>query len=228
VSRTPGEQLAEARDALTRRKWPRAVNLFSALAGTTLGRPEFPEVKYRLGLAHAGLKDYPASEKELSIVVREYPESEWADDALLAAADGFAAQIRSSQLDQTVTWEALDKVREFFRKFPESDLTPRARELLVRVRTHLATKDYDNGRLYLRLGDGPAARSYFESILRDYSDTPLVTAAQFGIGESYRKEKQPEAAIAAYRAVVDGSADDDLEKRSLERIRELEARKGSR
>ncbi len=226
VSRTPDAQLAEARDSVARHKWNRAVSQLSALSGTTLGRPEFPEVKYRLGLAYAGLKDYPASEKELSVVVREYPASDFADDAQLAIAEGFAAQIRSSQLDQTVTWQALDKIREFFRRFPDSDLAPRGREILARVRTQLARKEYDNGRLYLRLGDGPAARTYFEGILRDYADTPLATAAQFGVGESYRKENRFDEAIAAYRAVLDANAEAELVRKSGERIRELESRKG--
>jgi outer membrane protein assembly factor BamD len=223
---TTEEQLAAARADLQREKWSRAVESYTTLCAITEGTLRYPEAKFGLGRAYAGLRDYPAAERELNVVIREHPESEWADDALYAIAETYAEQMRPSQLDQTATWQAVEKVRDFLRRFPESELVPQARALLSRVRGHLAKKDYENGALYLKLGDGLAARTHFEAILRDYADTSWARPAQFGVGEALRKEERFDEAIAAYRAVVDAAPDDELGRKSRERIRALEARGG--
>lgn len=217
-------KLASARAQLERGKWSRAAREYQILAGVLEGTLRYPEVKYGLGRAYAGLKDYPAAEREFTVVLREYAASEWADDALFATAEIYAAQMRPSQLDQTATFQAIEKVREFLRRFPESDRVPEAQALLLEVRSRLARKEYENGRLYLRLGDGLAARTYFLSVVNEYHDTPWSAAAQFGIAESYEKEGRRDEAIAAYRAVVEGWSGNDLARESLDRIRALEAR----
>ena len=223
---TTDQKLVSARADLEAGKWARAAEKFRILAGVYRGTPQFPEVQYGLGRAQAGLKDIPSAERDLGVVVREYPDSEWADDALLAIAEAYVAQIRPSQLDQTNTVQAIDRLHEFLRRFPEGPLVPRAQALLVQARSQLAKKEYENGRLYLRLGDGPAARAHFDTVLSEYADTPWLAAAQFGIGEAYEKEERPVEALAAYRAVVEGYPTDQLARASLERIKEIEARRG--
>ncbi len=222
---TTDQKLDSARADLEARKWGRAVEKFRILAGVYRGTAQFPEVQYGLGRAYAGLEDIPSAERELGVVVREYPESDWADDASLAIAEAYVGQIRASQLEQTTTYQAIDRLREFLRKFPGSALAPEAESLLVISRSQLAKKEYENGRLYLRLQDGPAARVHFETVLREYADTPWCAAAQFGMAEALCEEERADEALAAYRAVVERDSTGDLARSSLERIQAIEARR---
>lgn len=219
------EQLAEARRDLAEREWSRAAKRFQTLSGSLDGTPLFAEVKYGLGKAYAGLGDYPAAERELNTVIREYPESEFADDALFTLAEALWDQSKPSQLDQTVTNQTIDKLREFLNRYPESDRLDDARALMLKARSRLAQKEYDNGALYLRLGDTIAARAYFTSVLRDYADTEWAGAAQFGMAEADRKDGNLDGAADGYRAVVSTWPSSEAARRSEERLRQIASKK---
>jgi outer membrane protein assembly factor BamD len=223
---TTDQKLASARADLAAREWRRASEKFRILAGVYRGTPQFPEVQYGLGRALAGMGDTPAAERELSVVVREYPDSEWADDASFAIAEVYVGQMRPSQLEQTSTYQAIDRLREFLRRFPQSPLEGDAQGLLVKARSQLAKKEVENGRLYLRLGDGPAARVHFETVLHEYADTPWRTEAQFGLARAFCEEFRLDEALAAYRAVVEIDSTGDFGRRSRERIKEIETKGG--
>jgi len=219
------EQLAAARRDLADRDWSRAATRFQTLSGLLDGTPLFAEVKYGLGKAYTGLGDYPAAERELNTVIREYPDSEWADDALFTLAEALWDQSKPSQLDQTVTNQTIDKLREFMSRYPESGRMPDAQALLLKARGRLAQKEYDNGALYLRLGDTIAARTYFTTVLHEYADTEWAAGAQFGMAEADRKDGKLSEAAEGYRAVAGTWPSSELARRSEERLRELTAKK---
>ena len=218
---TPEEQLAEARRDLAERKWSRAAREFQSLAGTLDGTPYYPEVKYGLGRAYAGMGDYPAAERELSLVTREYPESDWADDALYELAAALWEQSKPAQLDQSTTNQTIDKLREFMNRFPESNRYSEAQALMLTARSRLAQKEYENGKLYLKLGDVMAPQTYFGSVLSEYGDTDWAAWAQLGMGDVHRKDGDFEAAIAAYQAVVSGWPEHPATREAEERLRKL-------
>ena len=226
VRLAPEDQLNQARRDLADRKWSRAAKEFQTLAGVLDGTSYYPEVKYGLGRAYAGDGDYPAAERELNIVIREYPESEWADDALYELAAALWDQSKPSQLDQSTTHQTIDKLREFLNRFPESNRYDEAQALLLAARSRLAQKEYENGRLYLKLGDILAPQTYFQSVLTEYGDTDWAAWAQLGMGEVECKDGNAEAAAAAYRAVVSGWPDHPAAREADDRLRMLSAKVG--
>jgi outer membrane protein assembly factor BamD len=221
-------QLERAREDLAREDWGDAATKFQILAGSLDGTAHYPEVKLGLGRAYCKMKDYPAAERELNLVVRDYAESEWADDAAFTLAECEYDQIRPSQLDPTAAHRAVDELRGFLVRYPDSNRLADATRLLRDARDHLAKKDYENGRLYLRLGDPPAARKYFEGILADYGDTSWAAWAQFGLGEAAEKEGRRDEAILAYRAVVERWPAHELAARSRDRLARLESGESTR
>jgi outer membrane protein assembly factor BamD len=223
---TTEQKLASAQADLADRKWSRAVEKFRILAGVYRGAPQFPEVQYGLGKAYAGLEDIPAAERELSVVVRDYPASPWADDALFTIAEAYGTQIRPSQLEQSGTLQAIEKLRDFLRRFPDSERVPEAQALLLKARGQLAKKEIENGRLYLKLGDGQAAGVHFETVLRDYPDTEWAAEARFGIARAFCKEGDTDQAKIAFQAVIQQDPNSDFARKSLEQIKRIDAMKG--
>lgn len=223
---TQEEQLAEARRDLADRKWSQAAKEFQTLAGTLDGTPYYPEVKYGLGRAYAGQGDYPAAERELNIVTREYPESEWADDALYELAAALWVQSKPAQLDQTTTDQTIEKLREFLNRFPESNRYDEAQALLLEARSRLAQKEYENGKLYLKLGDFIAPQTYFQSVLSEYGDTDWAAWAQLGMGDVKRKDGDLEAASAAYNAVISGWPEHPAAREAQDRLRTMNSKFG--
>ncbi len=87
----------------------------------------------------------------------------------------------SFQRDQKQTKRALDQLQMFLEDFPQSELTQEAEEAIGALRIKLAEKDYEVGRLYLKLEEYESALIYFRSVLNHYYDTDFADDARIGI-----------------------------------------------
>ena len=87
----------------------------------------------------------------------------------------------SYQRDQKQTKRALDQLQMFLEDFPQSELAQEAEEAIGELRIKLAEKDYEVGRLYLKLEEYESALIYFRSVLIHYYDTDFADDARIGI-----------------------------------------------
>ena len=87
----------------------------------------------------------------------------------------------SYQRDQKETSRALDLLQMFIEDFPLSDFTEDVNEAITDLRIKLAQKDYEIGRLYLKLEEYESALIYFRSVLNHYYDTSFSDDARIGI-----------------------------------------------
>lgn len=85
------------------------------------------------------------------------------------------------QRDQSQTHRALDQLQMFIEDFPQSRFTEEAEETMGELRNKLAKKDYEVGRMYLKLEEHEPALLYFQSVLNSYYDTPYADEARIGI-----------------------------------------------
>ena len=69
----------------------------------------------------------------------------------------------------------------FIDDFPESDLIPDAEDAILSSRLKLAQKDYESGRMYLKLEEYESALIYFQSVLNHYYDISFADDARIGI-----------------------------------------------
>ena len=69
----------------------------------------------------------------------------------------------------------------FIEDFPESDLIDDAENAMLALRLKLAQKDYEVGRMYLKLEEYDSALIYFRSVLNHYYDTSFSDDARVGI-----------------------------------------------
>ncbi len=87
----------------------------------------------------------------------------------------------SYQRDQKQTNRALDQLQMFIEDFPKSELVQDADKAIVKLRIKLAEKDFEVGRLYLKLEEYESALIYFRSVLNNYYDTDVADDARIGI-----------------------------------------------
>ena len=85
------------------------------------------------------------------------------------------------QRDQSQTLNALEQLQMFIDDFPESDFIPDAEDAILSTRLKLARKDYEVGRMYLKLEEYESALIYFQSVLNHYYDIPFADDARIGI-----------------------------------------------
>jgi outer membrane protein assembly factor BamD len=69
----------------------------------------------------------------------------------------------------------------FIEDFPESDSINDAEEAIGSLRLKLARKDYETGRIYLKLEEYESALVYFQSVMNQYYDTGVSDDARIGI-----------------------------------------------
>ena len=87
----------------------------------------------------------------------------------------------SYQRDQKQTKRALDQLQMFLEDFPQSELVQDAEKAITELRIKLAEKEFEVGRLYLKLEEYDSALIYFRSVLEHYYDTSFSDDARIGI-----------------------------------------------
>ena len=75
----------------------------------------------------------------------------------------------------------------FIEDFPKSGLVTDAESAILDLRLKLARKDYEVGRMYLKLEEYDSALVYFKSVLNHYYDTAIADDARIGIVFTHEK-----------------------------------------
>lgn len=197
------EAFDRAQDALTRRKYDRAVELFR----TTLDFGRTGEVAddAQLGLAraYAGSRQYLLAGAEFTRFVDLYRTDPRVEEAAYERILAYAALSPTYELDQTDTATAMTYIDGFLTLYPASPNAPAAQALLAEMREKLARKQYEEGRLYER-------RDLFEASVLSYR----------GVLETYPTSAYADdALLGALRAQV-SLADNSVRARQEARYRE--------
>jgi outer membrane protein assembly factor BamD len=87
----------------------------------------------------------------------------------------------SHQRDQKQTKKALEQLQMYLEDFPQSERVIDAEKAIAELRIKLAEKDFEVGRLYLKLEEYESALIYFRSVLNNYYDTDFADDARIGI-----------------------------------------------
>lgn len=112
-------------------------------------------------------------------------------------------QISDVYRDQGRTQKALDALQEVIRRFPTTLYAQDAQAKIALARDHLAGKEMDVGRYYLKRGHYVAAINRFRGVVEKYQQTSHTPEALHRLVESYlalgvETEAQAAAAVLGY------------------------------
>src|ERR1700759_5274130 len=118
-------------------------------------------------------------------------------------AISYYVQIVDVGRDQKTTALALKALEDVVRRFPDSKYARDARLKLDFTRDHLAGKEMEIGRYYLRRGDYLAAMNRFKRVIENYQTTTHVPEAlerlvECDLALGLNKEAQENAAVLGY------------------------------
>jgi outer membrane protein assembly factor BamD len=119
---------------------------------------------------------------EYATLTRLYPSSPYIRHARFMIARCYSELSPTPGLDQESTRRAIDECQSFLETAGRGggdSLTMLATSMLTELRTKLATKDLNDGTLYLRMGHPKSAIVYFDQVLERYYDTPLAEEALY-------------------------------------------------
>ena len=193
----------EARDLLDNKEYKSAVSAFEEVERQ---HPESPwavdsQVMSAFSSYRAG--DYDTAIGTLDRFVKLYPNHESTPYAYYLMALCSYEQISDVGRDQKMTQEALQALREVVRRFPDTSYARDAKIKLDLTVDHLAGKEMEVGRYYLRQRDYVAAANRFRNVVENYQTTSHVPEALHRLVETYlklgvREEAQRYAAVLGH------------------------------
>ncbi len=131
-------------------------------------------------------KNYETALSEFNFLITQFPNSEHVEEAEFRIAEIYMLKIKSVEHETEDLKEALDKIEDFLRKYPESEFIEEAKAMKNEVRNLLAEKIFRIGELYENLGKFESAKIYFEEVIKEYPDTYWAELAENKINKDKR------------------------------------------
>lgn len=147
--------------------------------------------------------DYEDSLETVDRFLSIHPGNKDAAYAYYIRAMDYYERIRDVGRDQDITRNALNALEDVVRRYPDTEYARDARLKLDLTHDHLAGKEMDVGRYYLRRGEQIAAINRFNTVLEQYQTTSHTPEALHRLVEAYLQlgivpEAQRYAAVLGY------------------------------
>lgn len=182
----PAEALyQQAFDRMELSDWDRAVLLFQEVERQHPFSPWARRAMLMASYAHYRSTNHEASIANAQRFISLHPGSESTPYAYYLIAINHYDQIFDVGRDQAITVRAEAALQQVVRRYPDSDYARDARLKLELTHDHLAGKEMDVGRYYLRANQQLAAIGRFKNVVKDYETTSHVEEALHRMVESY-------------------------------------------
>ena len=147
--------------------------------------------------------DYEDAIAAVDRFISLHPGNKDAPYAFYLKAMSYYERILDINRDQEITQQALDALSEIVRRYPGTDYARDARLKIDMTRDHLAGKEMQVGRFYLRQEKHIAAINRFRTVIEEYQTTTHAPEALHRLTEAYLElglveEAQSAAAVLGY------------------------------
>ena len=172
-------------DRLERRRYDEAIAYFEEVERQHPYSAWARRAMLMTAYAHYRENDYEAVIEQVDRFLAIHPGNKDAAYAYYLKAMSYYERIRDVGRDQNITTAALAGLQDVVRRYPDSQYAADARLKLDLTRDHLAGKEMDVGRWYLRQGQYVAAIGRVNNVLTEYQTTNHVPEALHRIVEAY-------------------------------------------
>ncbi len=177
----------DARNKIDDRDYKEAIKTFEEVERQHPYSPWATNAQVMSAYASYSMEDYDSAVSTLDRFVKLYPDNESTPYAYYLIGMCYYEQISDVGRDQKITEQALTALREVVRRFPDSDYARDAKIKLELTLDHLAGKEMQVGRYYLRHDDTLAAVNRFRFVVENYQTTSHVPEALHRLVEAYLK-----------------------------------------
>lgn len=168
-------------------KYYQALQLLEELISVFKGTSKAEQVYYYYCKSYYGTGEYLTAAYHLNNFAKTFPSSERAEEAQFLNAYCYYLDSPSSSLDQKSTLDAIQQFQLFLNRYPQSSRAEECNRLIDRLRFKLESKDFNNAKLYYRMGRYSAAVIAFENVVKDYPASVLREECFFyQVKSSYR------------------------------------------
>jgi len=171
----------KAMEYFNKGKYSRAKDEFDYIIMADPGSKIANESQYYMAESMFQIKEYDDATIAFDRYVRFSPDYSKIEHSRYRICECAINSSNSYQREQSQTHRALEQLQMFIEDFPTSDLAEDAEDAILALRLKLAQKDYEVGRMYLKLEEYDSALIYFKSVLNNYYDTSFSDDARVGI-----------------------------------------------
>jgi len=152
-------------------EYVKAGTLFQELVNIYRGTSRADQIYYHYAKSMMGQKDYLMANHYFKSLLKEFPGSQYAEEAQFMA--GYCSYLLSPKprLDQTVTKEAIESLQLYINLYPYSERVDEANRLIDELMDKLVYKSYLNARLYYDFENFKAAVVALGNSLKEYPDS---------------------------------------------------------
>jgi len=191
------ERYAEAMSKFNHENYLEAAEDFKTVTVQYPGSSFADSAQFFIGECRFRREEFILAGSEYDLLVRTMPSSPLVVKARYMKALSNYELSPKSELDQKFTKEAIDDFQTFIEYYPADSLAKIAAAKIVELNNKMAKKEYDNGKLYLRLEYYKSAIAYFDLVLDRYHDSDYADDALLGKALALRGRHDYTAALDA-------------------------------
>lgn len=183
----PEERFQWALDKYNEGKYGDAAKGFVDFVQRAPTSPRVDSALYLVGESYLRGGDQLRAATEFNRFASTRPNSPLADDAQLGACRAYWELSPSLARDQEYTRQAIEECTRMLQFFPASPRRAEADSLLREARDKIAAKQYRVGKYYFDQRFYESANIYFEVVVEEHPDAPVMPDVLATLYESYRK-----------------------------------------
>ncbi|MBD3320524.1 MAG: outer membrane protein assembly factor BamD [Chitinivibrionales bacterium] len=169
---------------------------------------------YYLARAQMLTKNPAEAKIEFQQIVRDYPQSPFAEEARFRIGHCSLLESKSYERDQSMTREAIRELRDFVMMNPESLFADSAKTYLRRAVEKLARKEFNNARFYEKIDEYEAAVVYYQVLIEEFPDSKYVPRAKLNMAEDLMQVNRENEAKAILKELLDSSVSSEIRSRA--------------
>ncbi len=177
----PGDSLEvafeKAMALYERERYSQAVDAFETVLSIARGTEMAADAQYHLAQSHFENRSYLLAASEFRRFSRNYTTDPRQQEAEFMEAYSHYQMSPKFNLDQTETYNALNRFQLFITRYPESEYTERAAAYMDELRDKLARKKFHAAEMYLRIGQYESAAIYYGLAVENYPESKWAERA---------------------------------------------------
>lgn len=185
VERSVDELYTTGLNHLEKKQYKRAVNMFEEVERQHPSSVFAVKAQLMAAFTYYSDQEYDDAINALDRYIESHPGNRDIPYAYYLRGLAHYDQIADVRRDQQATEEAVEALEEVARRFPDTDYAKDASVKLVLARDHLAGKEMDVGRYYLRRKNFTAAINRFQNVVDNFDTTTHVPEAMHRLVETF-------------------------------------------
>lgn len=189
-----------------------AANAFETVVSIGRGTDIGQEAQFYLAESYYNDRRYLLAASEYERYAQFYPNSQRRETVDFKQAECYYFMSPRYRLDQSYTRQAIESLRLFNSRYPDSEFIEKSAEYITELREKLARKQYSAANFYKRTNRFNAAAVYYDLVIDEYPETRWAELSLVEQMESYilyaensirqRQEERYQMAIDSYTTYV--------------------------